>query len=102
MYVKEVTILVVLLLALTSLNIIFFVPQGNNSVFTFGLADSQSMVPFAVDPDTGVITVSGALDYETTQQYTFMVSVNIGKYVVTQSILTLASSLSVVHLASTK
>ena len=51
--------------------------QGNNSVFSFGFADSAASVPFAVDPNTGVITVSGALDYETTQQYSFMVGVDL-------------------------
>ena len=47
--------------------------QGNNSVFLFGFADSAASVPFAIDPNTGVITVSSSLDYETTQQYSFMV-----------------------------
>ena len=52
--------------------------QGDNSVFSFGFADSTATVPFAIDPSTGVITVSGSLNYETTQQYSFMVGLAAG------------------------
>lgn len=47
--------------------------QGNNSVFTFALATTSPTVPFVIDANTGVISVSSTLDYETTQQYFFMV-----------------------------
>ena len=60
-------------LSISSSIIIYF--QGDNSVFAFGFADSTTTVPFAVDPSTGVITVNGSLDYETTQQYSFMVGI---------------------------
>ena len=52
---------------------LFLVLQGINSVFSFGFPDSTSTVPFVINPDSGVITVSGPLDFETTQQYSFMV-----------------------------
>ena len=44
-----------------------------NSVYRFALADPTAGVPFSVDANTGVISVSGALDYETAQSYSFMV-----------------------------
>lgn len=42
-------------------------------MFTFALADSSPTVPFVIDANSGVISVSGTLDYEMTQQYSFMV-----------------------------
>lgn len=43
-------------------------------MFTFGLADTSVSIPFSVDANTGVISVSGSLDYERTQAYSFMVN----------------------------
>ena len=57
------------------------VSQGNNSVFSFGFADSVASVPFALDSNTGVITVNGSLDYEIMQQYSFMVGTDQQLYV---------------------
>ena len=42
-------------------------------MFTFGLATTSPTVPFVIDANTGVISVSSTLDYETTQQYSFTV-----------------------------
>ena len=48
--------------------VIIFYLQTTNAQFQYFLGPSVS-VPFAVDPVTGVISVSSALDYETTQDY---------------------------------
>lgn len=45
-----------------------------SSTITYSFADnSSSHVPFAVDPYTGVITLTQALDYEMQTEYTFTV-----------------------------
>lgn len=50
----------------------FDVDEGTDANFVFALLDPSS-VPFTINPTTGVISVDGALDYETTTSYTFTV-----------------------------
>ena len=45
------------------------------SVYRFELVDPPADLPFEVDPATGVLSVDGALDYETTRNYTMTVRV---------------------------
>ena len=45
---------------------------GSNAEITYSLSSSSS-VPFSLDADTGVLTVSGATDYEMVQSYTVMI-----------------------------
>ena len=47
--------------------------QGTNAVFVYELADTATGVPFRINPTSGLISVSGPLDYETTTSYTFTV-----------------------------
>lgn len=44
--------------------------EEDNARFSFMI---MGTVPFAINPSTGVITVSAALDYEATTSYTFVV-----------------------------
>lgn len=46
--------------------------QGTNAAFSYSISGTL-VVPFAVDPVTGVVTVNAPLDYETQPTYQFLV-----------------------------
>lgn len=51
-----------------------FFLQGTNALFGYQKAASAAGVPFDINPSSGILTVSGPLDYETIRSYTFAVS----------------------------
>ena len=58
----------------THTHILKNVLQGTNAMFQYELADTVTGVPFRINPTSGLISVSGPLDYETTTSYSFTVS----------------------------